>query len=59
MERTCDDGIRGCDGGDDVLDDALRERPCHAFDLELFCARRCDAVEPANMLGIIRVHFLV
>lgn len=59
MKRTCDDGICGCDGRDDILDNALSERPCHAFDLEFFRTRSRDRVEPANMLGVVRVHLFV
>lgn len=36
--RGCNDGVGRCDGGDDVLDDPLRQRISHPRDVELLRA---------------------
>lgn len=56
---TCNDGVRGGDRGDDVLHHALGQRPGDAFDLELLCARQCGLVQPANVLRVVCIKFLV
>ena len=41
---TSDDGIRGRDGRDDVLDNALSERPSDTLDFELLGTCGSDVV---------------
>ena len=51
-----DDGVGGCDGGDDVFDNALRHAVCDAGDVEFLCAGRGGAVEPGNVFGVVGVE---
>lgn len=54
-----DDGVGRSDGGDDVLDDTLSERPGNTLNIELLCTLQSRLVEPVNMIGVIVVDLLV
>lgn len=54
-----DNSVGRGNGGDDVLDDALGERPSDAFYLEFLCAIQGLLVQPVDVIGVIVVDFLV
>lgn len=57
--RTRYDRVRGSDGGNDALDDALRETPGDADDVVLLRASPGRIEQPLNVLRIIVIHLLV
>lgn len=59
VEGTCNDGIGGGNGGDDVLDHALGQRIRDSCDAELVASFKSNLEEPGNMLGVIVVEFFV
>src|SRR5689334_3137039 len=59
LQQTSYNRICRCNGRDDVLNHALSERPGDALNLELFGPSRCNAVQPADVLWVIRVKLEV
>jgi hypothetical protein len=57
--RTGDDGVGGSDGGNDALDDTLRERPSHAVNLVLVRSMLSRVVKPLDVLGVVVIKFFV
>lgn len=57
--RTRNHGVRGGHGGDDVLDDALREAVCHAVDVELGRAPAGLFKEELDVLRVVLVERLI
>jgi hypothetical protein len=57
--RTRDDGIGRGDRRNDVLHNALRQRPRDAFYLELFGPCESDVVQPLNVLRVIGIELCV
>ena len=43
----------------DVFDDALGERPRHAFNAKLCCSRGCLLKQPLDVVGIICIQLLI
>lgn len=54
-----DDGVGGCDGGDDVLDDALGHAVGDAGDVEFVSAVEGALVEPGDVFGVVGVECVV
>lgn len=59
VKRTSNNSIRRRNGRNDVLDDALRQRPCDAFDVELFRTGQRALVQPLDVIRVVVVKFLV
>lgn len=54
-----DDGVCARNGGDDVLDDALRQRIGDTLDVELLCALQGCVVQPCYVLRVVVVELNV
>lgn len=61
LVATCrgNDGVRRCDGRNNIFHDALSERIRHSWDLEFCGAAQGFVVEPCNVLRVVGVEDFV